>query len=245
MPGLAPPTSPISVPSSQLPLVESALVPTPLPAPCISVQLQMCSPCSPCSPCPPAHMQLSSPCRAEQMPLLCGPSSCPHGVPQPLIPLPPQLRIADQAGTTIGVQWHGLKSAASSYVVELCDAGAPNTHQFACPAPAQEVDLLELCVSGFSPGHCYTACIRSVSPCGCESSPSGWSLWLTLPTAQHPSQPCADASVLAGLRSPSSTPPVSPHSLLQPKLGLKHLDTGRVMLAPEVAGHEEEMLFLD
>merc|ERR1712224_369465 len=62
---------------------------------------------------------------------------------------------------------------ASGYAVELWEESTPhNAQRFTRPAPAEAVGTtLEICVGGLSPGR-YNVRVRSVLPCGCESSPS-------------------------------------------------------------------------
>jgi len=254
----------LPLPSAQLPLVETPQLPTPtfssfpqiqMSSPCGALSMQVPMACGPCSPCSSSlPLAVSSPCQPAHMQMHCGPNCCPHGVPLLQVASPPKLCIVDETGTTLGIQWYGVKSSASSYIVEICEGGAPKTHRCACPPPAQETDLLELRVSGFAAGQCYAACVRLVTPCGCESMPSPWSPWVTLPAMSVAEQRAGDVSMLAGLHSPSVTPPMSPHSLLRRTQGLLPAKTksdllglgvARVMPAPEVAGHEDEAIFLD
>jgi len=124
-------------------------------------------------------------------------------------------------------------------------------------------------ISGIRAHPWYRGCLRAggqpdivfreggcgvVTPCGCESMPSPWSPWVTLPAMSVAEQRAGDVSMLAGLHSPSVTPPMSPHSLLRRTQGLLPAKTksdllglgvARVMPAPEVAGHEDEAIFLD
>ncbi|CAK0826986.1 unnamed protein product [Prorocentrum cordatum] len=123
---------------------------------------------------------------------------CIHGT---VIPPPsaPELQ-ADPSGFAITVQWPSVAHAIS-YVVELREAGSASAERFIRSAPMATLgSLVELRIGGLrpggGPGRAYTACVRCVSMCNCESAPSdpGWSS--PLGTAAAPqAPPCGAAPV--------------------------------------------------
>merc|ERR1712224_171 len=144
--------------------------------------------------------------------------------------------LGDELGTVLSIRWQSAGPMATGYVVELRESTSTSIDRFVQDASATTTGILELQVRGRVPGSCYAACVRSLAQCGCESAPSAWSDWFTLPVPAP-----ADA-------------PVSPHSMLlktqgqlplEPNLAAKHCEKAEKILPPEVTGHEKDMLLLD
>jgi len=121
---------------------------------------------------------------------------CIHGMVNPPPPTP-ELRLADDAGFAILVQWPSVNHA-TAYVVELRESGSQRVERFIRSVPAQAMgSLVELRIGGLRPfgmpGQYYIAQVRCVSACACESEPSppGWSqpLGSTVPVITATSQP--------------------------------------------------------
>lgn len=248
----------------------SMLVPPPppnTPLACPQVQLQPCSPCTPVSmmppsPCAPAHMQHMQPfnqyIHAPQQPHTAG-YCCPHSMPVLQPPAAPELRLADQTGTALAALWQGVDPAAASYIVQLRELNSVATERFVRPANGT-FGVLDLCIGGLVPNGCYTACISSVSHCGCESPPSCWSPWLTLNTGatvpvpmppvcitQAPSMPVSQSQHQHQMMPPQQLPVIGESHPLQAE-DPKKFQAAMIAMPPsppEVTGHEEEMLLLD
>lgn len=96
-----------------------------------------------------------------------------------LIPPPaaPELIPFDEVGggRSILIQWPTIVHA-TAYIVELYEETSGTLERFhrVVPDNLREV-LVELRVGNLQPAGSYGACVRSVAPCGCESSPSPWS----------------------------------------------------------------------
>jgi hypothetical protein len=96
-----------------------------------------------------------------------------------VIPPPeaPELLPFDEVGggRSILIQWPTIVHA-TAYIVELYEETSGTLERFhrVVPDNLREV-LVELRVGNLQPTGSYGACVRSVAPCGCESSPSPWS----------------------------------------------------------------------
>lgn len=166
--------------------------------------------------------------------------------------------MADHTGTALAVTWQGIGSLAANYIVQLLDRDSSVVERFVRPA-TEPVGVLELFIGGLIPNRCYTACVSSVTHCGCESAPSGWSAWLTLQTLACPlphsgfqvppmqmGQPPVMPQLVAPL--PQGVPcQVGERQSQQPEADLKNLSLGMMASPPEVTGHEDDniMLVLD
>lgn len=213
-------------------------------APCLSQPLPQAVPVVP--PLSPSQMLSSKTIITAQTQPTCAPLCCPHGMIAPRAPLSPEVSIADGTGTAISVQWQSAMSGESSYVVEVCDSNTMQCQRCTCPVPPQATDRMQICIGGLTQGCSYTACVRSVMQCGCESAPSSWSQWRTIPCAPAPPPPHSVSFASSLVHSPVSPPAFLPSpqqsSLLQDHLGCKQMDA--LVLAPEVTGCEGA-LFLD
>lgn len=94
-----------------------------------------------------------------------------------LIPSPaaPELQhIEDGGGRALKIQWPTVVHA-TAYVVELWEENSQMPERFhrTVPENLREV-LVELRVGNLQPAGSYSACVRAVAPCGCESQPSPW-----------------------------------------------------------------------
>lgn len=212
--------------------------------PCLSQPLPQAVPVA--SPSTPSQMLSSSSYVPALMQPTSSPVCCPHGMIAPRAPLSPEVTIADCAGTAISVQWQSVNCGETSYVVEICDSNTLQCQRCTCPAPAHAVDRMQICVGGLVPGCSYTALVRSVMQCGCESAPSGWSQWRAVSAALAPPPPppvsFAPSVVHSRVSPPAFMPSPQQSTNLQAHLGCKQMDG--LVLAPEVTGCEEA-LFLD
>jgi len=116
----------------------------------------------------------------QQLPTQTPGWRCVHGMVNPPPPMP-ELRLADEAGFAMLVQWPSVNHA-TAYVVELRESGSQRVERFMRSVPSQAMgSLVELRIGGLRPsgvpGQCYIAQVRCVAACGCESEPSppGWS----------------------------------------------------------------------
>jgi len=103
----------------------------------------------------------------------CARWCCAHGTLIPPPP-PPEVLAADEAGFSVAVRWPSV-GHASAYVVELRETGSSFTERFIRAAESSPAgSVLELRVGGLRPipGRTYTAQVRCISHCGCESAPS-------------------------------------------------------------------------
>merc|ERR1719362_41647 len=107
---------------------------------------------------------------------------CSHGNVLPAPPVP-EIHFADEYGFALSVQWPSV-AHAMAYVIDLCDAGSQHVERFMRSAGmATRGSVVELRVGGLRPssgpsgGQHYSAQVRCVAECGCESAPSmpGWS----------------------------------------------------------------------
>jgi len=106
---------------------------------------------------------------------------CSHGNVLPAPPVP-EIHLADEYGFALSVQWPSV-AHATAYVIDLREAGSQNVERFMRSAGmATRGSVVELRVGGLRPntgpnGQRYSAQVRCVAECGCESAPSmpGWS----------------------------------------------------------------------
>merc|ERR1719362_1308418 len=106
---------------------------------------------------------------------------CSHGNVLPAPPVP-EIHLADEYGFAISVQWPSV-THATAYVIDLKEAGSQGVERFMRSAGnATRDSIVELRVGGLRPstgrnGQRYSAQVRCVAECGCESAPSlpGWS----------------------------------------------------------------------
>jgi len=106
---------------------------------------------------------------------------CSHGNVLPAPPVP-EIHLADEYGFALSVQWPSV-AHATAYVVDLREAGSQSVERFMRSAGmATRGSIVELRVGGLRPstgpnGQRYSAQVRCVAECGCESAPSmpGWS----------------------------------------------------------------------
>eukprot|EP00913_Durusdinium_trenchii_P002564 g2373.t1 len=80
----------------------------------------------------------------------------------------------DGGGRALKIQWPTVVHA-TAYVVELWEENSQMPERFhrTVPENLREV-LVELRVGNLQPAGSYSACVRAVAPCGCESQPSPW-----------------------------------------------------------------------
>eukprot|EP00929_Paragymnodinium_shiwhaense_P051638 TRINITY_DN25953_c0_g1_i1.p1 TRINITY_DN25953_c0_g1~~TRINITY_DN25953_c0_g1_i1.p1 ORF type:complete len:844 (+),score=145.27 TRINITY_DN25953_c0_g1_i1:200-2731(+) len=100
---------------------------------------------------------------------------CMHGSALPLAPQP-TLRADDESGNCLIIQWPAAMNV-SSYVIQLQEVGSTAVDRFTRAVPMATMgSLIEMRVGGIAPagtqGRFFTATIRCVSSCGCESNPS-------------------------------------------------------------------------
>lgn len=167
----------------------------------------------------------------------------------PQAPPPPEVHQADEAGAALTVRWQGMGPSVSGYVVELQASGSEAIERYTRSAP-MAAGILELCVGGLATHGCYAAQVRSISQSGCESLPSGLSNWLTLSAVRLPLQQCNTFAVppLPAPVLPADMRPVETHTMppaAQLHIGAKDFNMASVAPAPEITGHEDEMLILD
>eukprot|EP00930_Biecheleria_cincta_P006995 TRINITY_DN10812_c0_g2_i1.p1 TRINITY_DN10812_c0_g2~~TRINITY_DN10812_c0_g2_i1.p1 ORF type:complete len:778 (+),score=121.10 TRINITY_DN10812_c0_g2_i1:84-2417(+) len=132
---------------------------------------------------------------------------CAHGTVIPPPP-PPEVFAADEAGFSIALRWPSV-AHASAYVVELRETGSLSVERFMRSAEsAGPGTLIDLRVGGLRsiPGRTYTAQVRCVSHCGCESAPS--SEGYSPPMGCHMMPEAAMAATGPGLMSQNLQLPV-------------------------------------
>lgn len=109
---------------------------------------------------------------------------CVHGSLVPAAAAPELVPVGD-TGRSICIQWP-MVIHATAYTVELFEEGTSSSERFTRAVPEGMAEaLVELRVGNLHPG-VYAACVRCVAPCGCESTPSPWSV---LPSAWLPPAP--------------------------------------------------------
>lgn len=139
---------------------------------------------------------------------------CVHGCVNPP-PSMPELHFADPTGSTIVVRWPSMSHAAA-YVVEL--QSAQLKERFFRTVPAQDLGLLvELTICGLKPlawPQGYSAQVRCLSACGCESeaSPAGvlQAGAVTLPPMPVVQQPVCGYDMREGHFASTLPPQASP-----------------------------------
>jgi hypothetical protein len=217
--------------------------------PQVSCESQPCASLQPCStpvvleasiPPPDSNAvcaqpsQVCCPILQSQMALLVGtaPSPdwrCAHGSIV-VSPGAPEMQVSRDSLCGMCVQWPTVIHA-SAYVVELFNQGTMLAQRFMRAAPeGAPPALVDLRIDGLQPGP-YAACVRSIAPCGCESTPSPWSFLqvgamtvmpsggagLLLPPAPASVAPAAaQCSILHTCPPPPSMPPALPLSTAVP-----------------------------
>lgn len=236
--------SPLS-PSVVQPTAPALMVPAPLPAPCAPIMAappqSMGTVMMP--PAPAVSQSPPPPCGAQMavMQQSCIPSEsllrqssgvgcCLHGGPLPEAPVLQEVRPVKGNSSALSVQWTIADNLAAGFSVELRESGAKCSERFMRSASGF-AGTLELCIGGLNPGLSYMACVYAVSSCGCESTASRCSQWVTLPGEIK----AESKDIIRQFEEPlDSNLSAKQVELLDPENP-----------PPEVTGHENETLLLD
>mmetsp|Transcript_18879 Transcript_18879/g.44354 ORF Transcript_18879/g.44354 Transcript_18879/m.44354 type:complete len:873 (+) Transcript_18879:41-2659(+) len=186
---------------------------------------------------PAALVQSENACLAGSVAAQASGWRCAHGAVIPPPPLP-EVCPADEHGFAISVRWPSVSHAAA-YVVELREGSSSSVERFMRSAPmATRGSIVELRIGGLRPsgsgGQRYSAQVRCIAECGCESNPSepGWHSTLQAAPQSPVLPPMASAiqdAAAAAAASPQSTaggggvPVLLPQLVQEPHRGQQSL----------------------
>lgn len=123
----------------------------------------------------------------------------------------PEIHMASDC--CICIQWPTVVHA-SAYVVEVLDQCNMTAQRFMHASPDTTLPpVMEFRVDGVPPST-YTACVRCIAPCGCQSAASLWSLSSVTPFTRLVQTPKPSTSAAAGgYPRACPPPPTAPPSL--------------------------------